>query len=211
VRRLLDFAQISEPSFYPLIAFLLSTGCRKGEALGLKWHDVDFERQRLLVRRALVRGRLGGSKSGKGRSVVLSAGLAEILEDLRAERRRVCLRNGWPEVPEHVFCSESVGPLDERNVNRTWDRLRRKLPERGVRPLRLHDARHTFASLALAAGKSVKWTAGQLGHSDAAMTLRVYAHALREEESDLSFLDFGGTKRPPRGTELPSVTQSRSR
>ncbi len=64
-----------------------------------------------------------------------------------------------------------------------------------------HDARHTFASLALAAGKSLRWVAQQLDHANPELTLRVYAHELREEETDLSFLDFGGTKRHPRGTE----------
>ncbi len=55
--------------------------------------------------------------------------------------------------------------------------------------------------MALASGKSVRWVASQLGHANPELTLRVYAHALREEETDLSFLDFGGTKRHPRGTE----------
>jgi len=86
-------------------------------------------------------------------------------------------------------------------VTRAWSRLRRKAQKRGVRPLRLHDARHTYASLALASGKSVRWVASQLGHANPELTLRVYAHALREEETDLSFLDFGGTKRHPRGTK----------
>jgi len=86
-------------------------------------------------------------------------------------------------------------------VTRSWHRVRRKAQGKGVRPLRLHDARHTYASLALAAGKSVRWVASQLGHSNPELTLRVYAHALREEETDLSFLDFGGTKRHPRGTK----------
>ena len=113
-------------------------------------------------------------------------------------------------MPELVFCSETGGPLDERNVNRTWDRLRRKAQKQGVRPLRLHDARHTFASLALASGKSVRWVAGQLGHSTAELTLRVYAHALREEETDLSFLDFGGTRRHPRGTKRRSAQPART-
>jgi len=110
------------------------------------------------------------------------------------------MEQGWSERPEFVFCSESGGPLDERNVNRTWDRLKRNAQPHGVRPMRLHDARHTYASLALAAGKSVKWTAAQLGHSDPALTLRGYAHALPEEESDVSFLAFsqsGGTRRHP--------------
>jgi hypothetical protein len=81
-----------------------------------------------------------------------------------------------------------------------------------MRPLRLHDARHTFASLALASGKSIRWVASQLGHGSPEFTLRVYAHALREEEADLSFLDFGGTKRHPRGTkEVRAVAANRAR
>jgi hypothetical protein len=70
-----------------------------------------------------------------------------------------------------------------------------------IHKLRHHDCRHTFASMALASGKSVRWVASQLGHANPELTLRVYAHALREEETDLSFLDFGGTKRHPHGTE----------
>jgi integrase len=164
-----------------------------------------------MIRRALVRGRLGTPKSGRARSVVLSPILAAVLGDLLAERRRACLERSWSEVPEFVFCSAVGGPLDERNVHRTWQRLRRKAQKEGVRPLRLHDARHTFASLALASGKSVRWVAGQLGHTSAELTLRVYAHALREEETDLSFLDFGGTRRHPRGTKLRTANPSRKR
>ncbi len=206
---LLDVARAEEPDFYPLISFLLSTGCRKGEALGLRWEDVNFSAGRVLIRRALVRGRLGTPKSGRGRSVVLSPSLAATLRDLLLERRRACLHRGWVDVPAFVFCSATGGLLDERNVNRTWDRLRRKMQPRGVRPLRLHDARHTFASLALASGKSVRWVASQLGHTSPELTLRVYAHALREEEQDLSFLDFSGTRRHPRGTKLRAAHATR--
>ncbi|MHC4225779.1 MAG: tyrosine-type recombinase/integrase, partial [Planctomycetota bacterium] len=70
------------------LAFLLSTGCRKGEALALKWQDIDFSGRRIMIRRALVRGRLGTPKSGRARSVVLSPILAAVLGDLLAERRR---------------------------------------------------------------------------------------------------------------------------
>jgi hypothetical protein len=60
----------------------------------------------------------------------------------------------------------------------------------------MHATRHTWATLALQAGKSVRWVADQLGHADPAFTMRVYAHALREEETDLSFASFGDPKRP---------------
>jgi len=65
-----------------------------------------------------------------------------------------------------------------------------------VRPLRLHCARHTWASLAVASGKSIPWVADQLGHADPALTLRVYAHVIPNDEPNLSFLDFGGSGRP---------------
>src|SRR5262245_66562074 len=61
----------------------------------------------------------------------------------------------------------------------------------GVRPLKLHCTRHTWATRALQAGKSVRWVADQLGHADPALTLRVYAHAMRDEEVDLSFAELG--------------------
>ena len=60
-----------------------------------------------------------------------------------------------------------------------------------MRPVKLHSTRHTCATRALQAGKSVRWVADQLGHADPALTLRVYAHAMRDEEADLSFADLG--------------------
>jgi hypothetical protein len=53
-----------------------------------------------------------------------------------------------------------------------------------------------WATFALHAGRNIRWVADQLGHSDPALTLRVYAHAMRNEETDLSFAEFGDPKRP---------------
>ena len=83
---------------------------------------------------------------------------------------------------------------DPRNVVRAWYRVRRRAQKKGVRPLKLHATRHTWATLALQAGKSVRWVADQLGHADPALTMRVYAHAMREEETDLSFAEFGAAR-----------------
>ncbi len=84
---------------------------------------------------------------------------------------------------------------DERHFSRVWERLRRRAQKEGVRPFKLHATRHTWATMASAARKSVRWIADQLGHADPALTLRIYAHAMREEDNDLSFADFGGAKR----------------
>ncbi|HIF92060.1 MAG TPA: hypothetical protein EYQ60_02880, partial [Myxococcales bacterium] len=110
---------------------------------------------------------------------------------LKAERRKTCLSKGWPEVPQWVLCSERGTALDPANVSRVWGRLRRRAEAHAVRPLRLHDARHTWASHAVAAGKNIRWISDQIGHADPAFTLRTYAHLMPEEETDLSFADFG--------------------
>jgi integrase len=162
VSTLLRVAEEHEHRFYPALATLFYTGIRRGELLGLKWEDVDFERRRIHVRRAYVKGSITTPKSGRGRYVAMAPALASLLVDVLAIRRREALGLGWPETPEWVFPSQSGGPIDQDNFERSWRRVRRRAQALGVRPLRLHCARHTYASLALASGKSVRWVADQL-------------------------------------------------
>ena len=194
VLTLLQVAENREPRFAPLLRFLLSTGARRSEALGLEWQDVNFDQSRVTIRRALTKGIAVTTKSGKARTISMPAGLTSALFDLLADRRKECLNRGWPEVPAQVFCSESGTPLDENNVGRTWRRLMRFAQKKGVRPLRLHDCRHTYATLALEAGRSIRFVAEQLGHANPEMTLRQYAHALPLESGDLNFADFDTEK-----------------
>src|SRR5262249_2785663 len=162
---------------------------------------------RIAIRRALVSGALTTPKSGKGRSIAMAPGLADCLSDLFVERRRATLEGRWPEVPEWVFCSETGGLLEGRNLDRAWFRIRRRAQALEVRPLKFHAARHTYASLALASGKSVRWTAEQLGHSSPMLTLKTYAHAMKSEEADLSFADFGAPGRPLAAPQSPEQDQ----
>jgi hypothetical protein len=76
------------------------------------------------------------------------------------------------------------------------------LAEKNIRTLTMHSLRHTFATLSLEAGRSVKWVSQQLGHRDASLTLNTYAHALPDEEYDLSYLPEAGagTNRHSPGT-----------
>jgi integrase len=196
VRDLLVVVREYEPDFAPFLSLLLSTGMRRGEAMGLQWTDVNFEDGILTIRRSISTEGESTPKSGRSRRVRMTSSLASELFDLLAKRRTDGMARGWPEPPVWVFCSRAGTPLDPGNIRRVWDRVRRRAQKYGVRPLRLHDARHTWATFALGAGKSIRWVSDQLGHADPAFTLRVYAHVLQEEETDLSFAEFEGPGRP---------------
>jgi integrase len=141
------------------------------------------------IRRSITRGNISTPKSGRGRTISISPSLAADLEALLALRRHHALERGWGEVPPWVFCSQEGTPF-EPNLGRARDRLRRRAKAEGIRPLKLHATRHTWATHALRAGKSIRWVAAQLGHADPPLTLRVYAHAMRDEETDLAFTDY---------------------
>ncbi|MBW2240709.1 MAG: tyrosine-type recombinase/integrase, partial [Deltaproteobacteria bacterium] len=107
---------------------------RPGELLGLKWEDVDFDRRRLHIRRAYVKGGLTTPKNGKGRFVAMPPALAELLLDLLAERRRQTLGRGWSETPDWIFPCETSGPIHPDNFSSVWLRIRRRAAKIGVRP-----------------------------------------------------------------------------
>jgi len=83
---------------------------------------------------------------------------------------------------------------------RAWTRICEHLAEKNIRTLTMHSLRHTFATLSLEAGRSVKWVSQQLGHRDASLTLNTYAHALPDEETDLAFLPVASAGADPRWT-----------
>ena len=106
-------------------------------------------------------------------------------------------------------CADCDGPVGNQPDggggphNRAWKRLKERFPPLGIRRLRLHDFRHTWASLALRAGRNVRWVADVLGHASATFTLETYAHVLQDETPDLSFLP-GFHSRKPAETRLLS-------
>ena len=120
-------------------------GAARARRSALRWEDVNLDARTVTIRRSLSRGEIGTPKSGRRRTVALSPGLASLLADLLETRRRQPSPR-WPEVPPWVFASREGTPLDEGNVTRTWDRVRRRAQALGVRPLRMHCARHTWAT-----------------------------------------------------------------
>lgn len=160
----------------------LGTGARRGELLGLCWEDVDLEDRQVRIRRALtvVDGveRLLGTKTSRTRTLSVGDSVAEALRRQRERQRGVpAAEDGW----RLVFTGDRGEALDPMAVTREFRRLVRDAP---VPVIRLHDVRHTHATLLLAAGVPIKTVSERLGHSTITMTMDVYAHVLPAMDRD---------------------------
>lgn len=194
-RRFLDAAR--EDRLHALWAVLVTGGLRPGEALGLRWEDVDLEGGKIHIRHALLRRGLGGgwrltepkTKNGR-RTVALPAVTVGALRTWRTEQKRERLKAG-AEYEDHglVFTTVFGQPLHQSNLRRreyrdvleaaglgTYEkRGKRKVFKPGFR---LYDLRHTCATLLLLAGENPKIVSERLGHSTVALTLDTYSHVL---------------------------------
>lgn len=155
------------------------TGVREGELLGLQWEDFDWPRNLVDLRRTVAfrKGRLivNTPKSGKLRTIDVPAGLVARFRELRSIRQAEASVAGVAMSP-WVFpaATEPTKP-----TNDAWfrDRVWRPLLEKAeVRHIRVHDARHTYASLMLRRNVPPAYVSRQLGHSSIAVTVDLYGH-----------------------------------
>jgi integrase len=147
---------------------------RVGELSGLQWGDIDFNGKFITVRRCFTRGREEQTKTGKQRRVDMSDTLAETLLTHRKRLREEWLKEGKNEIPKWVFPNQEGNPLEYYNLkHRHFEKC---LEKAGLRRIRFHDLRHTFASLLIQNGESLAYVKDQLGHSSIKMTVDVYGH-----------------------------------
>jgi integrase len=206
---LLKTCQERFPAHSPLVSLLARTGMRIGESLALQWGDLDFYSRFIEVRRSLSHGRLTTPKSGKGRRVDMSQQLTETLKALLLERKKETLRKGRGERPEWVFISETGTPVERKNFRvRVWTKL---LATAGLRHVRLHDLRHTFASLLIQNGESLAYVKGQMGHHSIKLTVDTYAHLVpggnRQAVDKLDGLENTTIRNPDATHALNTVSQ----
>ncbi len=140
--------QINTPNEYLTICLGYHAGLRKGEVFGLEWEDVYFFNRKLMIRRSYD----GPTKNGKNRVVPMSDGLA-----------RALIFYSDPEKEGKICTPFDPGPLLKRTCKYA------NLPE-----ITFHGLRHTFATLALNSGKTIKEVQEMLGHSKASTTIDIY-------------------------------------
>ncbi len=177
--RVLAVASKLYPDYADFLRVLAWTGLRLGEACALQWEDMDLAGRFLEVRRTVgLRARrllVGAPKSGQARRVDLPAVLVARLGERRSVREAEAALAGH-ELSSWVFPSPSdpTKPLNAEHLRfKVWYRVLRHAQLRGVR---LHDLRHTYASLLLQAGEPIGYVKAQLGHSSIQVTVDRYGH-----------------------------------
>jgi integrase len=162
---------------YPALRLSAMTGMRRGEVLGLTWSAIDFEQRRLTINTAIQ---------------LLDSRIIEVPPKTRASRRSVDLDRdtcavleAWHDQQHHngghathgswVFTSVRGGPVNPDLYSQTFDRLVARLD---VPKIRLHDLRHTHATLLIKDGEPLKVVSERLGHANPAFTMATYQHVM---------------------------------
>ena len=179
------FLKAAKPDRYGLLfEFALMTGLRPGELIGLRWHDVDFERAQVEVSQGVGARRGGGHRKtdlkteGSWRTIPIGGALASRLRQHRAAQAEERLRAGdrWDD-HDLVWTSRRGTPVSDKNLTNRHFKL--ILKQANLPPtVRLYDLRHTMATHLLASGENPKVVAERLGHKNITTTLQEYAAVL---------------------------------
>jgi integrase len=172
-------AETADDYYGPVWAFLAATACRRGEALGLRWRDVDLEGKYVSLVQTVqkVAGQvvIGETKTAaSSRMVALDGATVDLLKAVRKAQaqQRLSVGPAWRD-NDLVFAGPLGEPLYPETVSKTFLATvkRLKLPQ-----IPLHGLRHTWATLALKAGVHPKVVQERLGHANVGITLNIYSH-----------------------------------
>lgn len=171
------------------IYFSIRTGMRRGEVLGLRWKDVDLNDEVINVNQTLQRVRNKGinfkspkTRSGR-RSIVINSRVVEILNEIRKDQNKNKLSHGKDYYTDQnlVFCNDDGSPVNPQGVTRRFKKIAKKA---GFPELRLHDLRHTHATLLMRNGVNPKVVQQRLGHKNISQTLDTYSHVSTDLQRD---------------------------
>lgn len=177
--------------YYAPLACCLFLGLREGEVLGLAWEHIDFENRKINVCQQLQREKTKGgklylmdsTKNGKSRVLDVPDFLIDILKE--AQRRQLLAQiaagPAWCNTWGLCFTNKIGEPITPKVL---FDQFKKLAAAAGIPNARVHDLRHTNATLALVNGDDVKTVQANMGHATAAFTLQRYVHATEQMKRD---------------------------
>ena len=181
MRLFLDTCQEFYPEYCTLFLTAFRTGLRLGEFLALEWGDIDWNSRYLWVRRSYKAGKVGKTKTGKERRVDLSNQLYDELLQLHTLRKAELAKDMMDDEVTGIIFTRDGKHIEQNFIRRTFERI---LSKAGLRSIRIHDIRHTFASLLLTNGESPVYVKEQMGHSSIQITVDIYGHLIPNSNRD---------------------------
>ena len=159
-----------------LFRLMIYTGIRRGETLALTWQDIDFKNNTLNINKTLG--------IGKNKKVIVSTPKTESSEaiiDLDPGTTLILKEYKLQSKSDIVFPNKKG---DYRRLSDISDKLKKSLKELGLKEIRVHDLRHTHATLLFASGASMKYVQKRLRHTKIETTLNIYTHVTKKDKTD---------------------------
>lgn len=189
LKEFLKLAQNTSLSyFHPLVHLMSYTGLRQGEALALKWSDIDFEKKRITVNKTAVR--IEGKQSlqtpktkNSKRVISIDPTTLSILKNWKKDQIKIYFKNGkhFEGDENFIFTNQRGEWVHIHNFIRYFKRF---IADHKLKPITPHGLRHTHASLLFSAGVEPKNISDRLGHSTVQITLDLYTHISEEQRTD---------------------------
>ncbi|KLV30675.1 site-specific integrase [Priestia megaterium] len=181
-------AHAKQNRYYTIVLMALLTGMRKGEILGLRWRDIDFEKQVIYIRQiydGYAKELKVGAKTASG---VRSIHIPNMLvNQLKKERKKVLankLKQGMDYTDyDLVNCTKFGNPLDSSTLSKRFKNHAKKL---GLPVIRFHDLRHTHVTMLIQQNVNVKVISERVGHSSIQITLNQYSHVLPSMQQEVA-------------------------
>lgn len=188
LRRFLEVIEAHQ--LYPAFYLKANTGMRRGEVLGLTWRNIDLETARLSVTQTVLAPEYQITVSDvktphSRRTIDLDPRTVAVIRAWRKRQLEQYLQSGLrTDEAGFVFARPDGEPLHPDYFSQTFERL---LGKTDLPRIRLHDLRHTHATLLIQAGVPIKVVSERLGHSNPALTMTVYQHVLPGMQADAAF------------------------
>lgn len=189
LKEFLKLAQTATLSyFFPLVHLMSYTGLRQGEALALKWSDIDFENKKITVDKTATRIKekqtLQTPKTKNSKRVIsIDPTTLSILKSWKKDQIKIYFKNG-----KHFEGDENFIFTNERadwvHIHNFIPYFKRFVSDHKLKPITPHGLRHTHASLLFSAGVEPKNISDRLGHSTVQITLDLYTHITEEQRAD---------------------------
>lgn len=176
------FLSVTDKEVYRVFfTFLYLMGCRKGEALALTWNDIDFDKKEVYICKSVTHKTQNVAweiTTPKNRSSTRRISIPDnLIETLK--RFKIWQKENYSDTT-FIFCGER--PLPEETIKRYFKIYTEKAE---LPPIRIHDLRHSCASLLISEGATIVAVANRLGHANIEQTLNTYSHMMPKDEKDI--------------------------